>query len=68
MLNRKGQSGIPEFHSGSIEIDAVMAYDVSARAYFGEFALITHRDTAAVEVILGRSFPSNANIPVVVGV
>jgi hypothetical protein len=28
----------------------------------------TYRDTAAAEVILGRSFPSNVNMPVVVGV
>jgi putative transposase len=33
-----------------------------------ECGYTTHRDTAAAEVILGRSFPSNANIPVVVGV
>jgi putative transposase len=33
-----------------------------------ECGLVLHRDTAAAKVILGRSFPSNANIPVVVGV
>ena len=33
-----------------------------------ECGYTTHRDTAAAEVILGRLFPSNANIPVVVGV
>ena len=59
---------------GGAPLQVIKQYVEQRKHVCSECGYTTHRDTAAAEVILGRSFPSNAtplgeaNIPVVMGV
>ena len=64
---KAGQRTVNAYGAGSSPAGTAKLL-VSALVTSCDCGYTTHRDTAAAEVILARMEPSNANIPVVVGV